>query len=120
MSNRAGSRNGQDWRGYSNVALSEADIKAIWDMAASAVDYWSVLEAIVTSGYRAMLRYDEMSGGWCVGLTGVSSMQNDGLTLTSWARDLRLALCATIYKHATLTDGVWPGPQAKKGERDVR
>lgn len=75
------------------------------------------LTDMAADGYRVGCAYSGESGAFTVSLTcrDVHS-PNNGLCMTSFARDLPTAVALAAYKHNVIAAGVWPSVGSQAGE----
>lgn len=93
---------------FIDVRLSAEDREGFREWAPSVVDLVGKLSEFCDAGYRVGASWSGETQAYTVSLTCRNPDDaNNGLCMTSFARELRTAVALAVYKHEVIANGVW-------------
>lgn len=97
-----------DWKGFANIALSDADKAAIRATQIGDDELFDCLEAVIMQGHKITIAKKVGKEANVVSFTGVDDVSpNKGYTLSSFAPKLRDAIIVNYYKHHYICSDIW-------------
>lgn len=93
---------------FVDVKLSTDQREAFKQWTPTGEELWSLLQQTVFEGYRVGCSWSGEHQSFTVSLTGREGTgSNQGLCVTSFAKDLYRAVALAMFKHYTVCEGVW-------------
>lgn len=106
---RSTSKQRQDWQGFVNITLSQADQEAIGSAELLPDDFVGILAGLSELGYKVSFSPDKEHSCVICTATGVEDdCLNVGFSLSGRGPDISSALAVLWYKHDVLAQrGLW-------------
>lgn len=96
------------WRGFVDVKLTseEKDAYVKWDIHDD--DLWLLLVDAITAGHKLSVTFNKQNDQFVASFTGQTDTgDNEGYTLSAYAKTWYDAVRVLCFKHAVLLEGSW-------------